>query len=176
MYLLKNKIIMQKLREKTTVHISTKKKTPKNELKCYSKNWTSFPKNSDLRKKMLEVYKQKYEGKTVLNLKTGIIIRFELYGAKKTTKHGSMYAEKAALITILDKICKYGFLHSLGEPKKGDKEKKVVGYLNFRAPVIIDGKQKLVELPVRIKNNGNFHYCIDIPLTYKQANKNIKKH
>ncbi|MCL2414507.1 MAG: hypothetical protein FWC94_04560 [Bacteroidales bacterium] len=128
-----------------------------------------------MRKKLLEIYKQKYEGKTIVNSKTGITILFELYGAKKTTKHGSMYAEKASLITILDKICEHAFLHSLGAQKKGDKENGVVGYLNFRAPVIVDDKQKLVEIPVRIKNNGNFHYCIDIPLTYKQANRQLKK-
>jgi len=164
-----------KTRTKIKVQIGTKRKTPKSTLKCYSKDWRNFPKNSDLRKKLLEVYKEKYEGKTIVNSKTGITILFELYGAKKTTKHGSMYAEKAALITILDKICEHGFLHSLGVPKEGDKEKGVVGYLNFRAPVIVDEKQKLVEIPVRIKNNGSFHYCIDIPLTYKQANRQIKK-
>jgi hypothetical protein len=132
-------------------------------LKCYTKGFTNFARNAELREVMRKMYLEKYCGKRIVNQNTGITILFDREGAKKTTKGGSMYAEKAALITILDKICKYGILLSIGNRKPTDKP-KVLGYLNFKAEVWVDDKLEPVNFSVRIMKDGSFHYHIDIPI------------
>ena len=139
------------------------KKKSKQVLKCYTKGFTNFARNAELREVMRKMYLEKYCGKHIVNLNTGITILFDREGAKKTTKGGSMYAEKAALITILDEICRHGVLLSIGNRKPTDKP-KVLGYLNFKADVWVDDRLKLVKFSARIMKDGSFHYHIDIPM------------
>lgn len=132
-------------------------------LKCYTKEFTNLARNAELREVMRVFYMEKYNDKSVVNIHTGITILFNREGAKKTTKGGSMYAEKAALITILDEICRHGILRSIGNRKPTDKP-KILGYLNFEISVLIDDKLELVAFSARIMRDGSFHYHIDVPI------------
>ncbi|MCL2417465.1 MAG: hypothetical protein FWD02_05980 [Bacteroidales bacterium] len=114
------------------------------------------------------MYVEKYCGKSVINLKTGIRIQFDKLNARKTTHGGSMYSEKAALITILDKICRQGYLYSIGKAKEQDIHKGVLCFLNFKTNVIVDDKFQVVLFSVRVMKNGTFHYHIDIPLKFEK--------
>jgi len=139
-------------------------------LKCYTKEFTTFARNAELREAMRIFYMKNYNGKGVVNLHTGIVISFDKEGALKTTKGGSMYAGKAALITILDEICKHGVLRSIGNRKPNDKP-KVLGYLNFEISVLVDDQLELVKFSARIMKDGSFHYHVDIPINPKKQKK-----
>lgn len=144
----------------------SKKKPAKRVLKCSTKEWKNLSRASVLRKKTEEIYKEKYSGKSVVNLSTGIKIQFDKHGASKTSRGGSIYAEKAALVTILDKICRQGYLYSLGKAKETDIPKGVICFLNFKANVIVDDKYQTVLFSVRVMKSGTFHYHIDIPIKF----------
>ena len=143
-------------------------KKTKQTLKCFSKEWKDLPSVSALRKKTYDIYMEKYSGKFAVNLRTGIKIQFDKYGARKTSHGGSMYAEKAALVTILDKICRHGYLYSIGKAKEQDISKGVLCFLNFKTNVIVDDGFKVVCFSVRVMKNGSFHYHIDIPLKFEK--------
>jgi hypothetical protein len=38
----------------------------------------------------------------------------------------------------------------------------VIGYLNFKAKVRIDGKLEHVHLIIRVRNTGKFHYSMEV--------------
>jgi len=159
---------MKKSTKKVQQYAVSKKKPAKQMLKCSTKEWKTISKNAELRKKVLELYKEKYEGKAVINKETRIKIQFHRDGARRTTHGGSMYSEKAALITILDKICRYGTLLSVGKAKEKDIPKGVICFLNFKTNVIVDEKLEVTKFSVRVMKDGTFHYHIDIPLKLKK--------
>jgi len=158
---------MRKSTKKVQQYAVSKKKPVKQTLKCSTKGFTNLKSNVELRQKVLSLYLDKFDGKTVVNKKTGIKILFNSEGARKTTHGGSMYAEKAALITILDKICRQGHLYSLGKAKEQDIAKGVLCFLNFKTNVIIDDKMEVVKFSVRVMKDGTFHYHIDIPIKFE---------
>jgi len=157
---------MRKSTKKVQQYAVSKKKPAKQVLKCSTKEWQNLVYASVLRKKTEEVYKRKYSGKSVVNRGTGIKIQFDKHGASKTSRGGSIYAEKAALITILDKICRHGYLYSLGKAKETDIPKGVLCFLNFKANVVVDEKLEVVKFSVRVMKDGTFHYHIDIPIKF----------
>ena len=157
---------MRKSIKKVQQYAVSKKKPAKQTLKCSTKGFTNLKSNAVLRKKMYDIYTEKYCGKSVVNLQTGIEILFEKEGAMKTTKGGSMYPEKAALITILRDVCQHGKLLTIGKRKLKDKG-KVLGYLNFKANVVVDDKLEVVKFSVRVMKDGTFHYHIDIPIKFE---------
>ncbi|MDR2907488.1 MAG: hypothetical protein LBU91_05825 [Bacteroidales bacterium] len=139
-------------------------------LKCSTNDLPICSTNVELRKIVFNYYQKNFTKplKTVINIETGIIIGFERGGANKTAFGGSMYAKKAALITILDQICQHGQLRSVGKPKETDIPKGILCFLNFTANVIIDNQLEIVRFSVRVKKDGSFHYHIDTPLVIKK--------
>ena len=157
---------MKKSRRKVQQYAVSKKKPAKQILKCSTKGFTNLKSNAELRKKMYDIYIEKYCGKSVVNLHTKIKILFDNHSARKTSHGGVMYAEKAALITILNKICKNGHLLSVQKRKLKDNA-NVLGYLNFKANVLVDEKMEVVKFSVRVMKDGTFHYHIDIPIKFE---------
>ncbi|MCL2417284.1 MAG: hypothetical protein FWD02_05045 [Bacteroidales bacterium] len=144
--------------------------TSKMVLKCTTEGFTKHKNNLELRKMVFDFYQENFTNpsRQVTNVNTGIVICFERGGANKTAFGGSMYAKKATLVTILDKICEHGCLYSVGKPKETDVPKGIICFLNFKANVIIDDKLEEVRFSVRTKKDGSFHYHIDTPLAIKK--------
>jgi hypothetical protein len=125
-----------------------------------TKEWLPLTR-MELRAKLFNEYRTRYYGKKVINQSLGITVGFELEGARKTSHGSAAYSKKACLITVLDKLIRYAEFTNWGEPKATDPS-YVIGFLNFKAKVKIDGKLELVHLVIRVRNTGKFHYVMEV--------------
>jgi len=78
-----------------------------------------------------------------------------------------IYPRKACLINVLDIILQNAKFIKPGNRKITDPE-DVICYLNFKTEVYFDNILEIIELAIRIKNSGEFHYSIDIPIKQKK--------
>ena len=115
----------------------------------------------DMRKRMLDEYQKRHKGKNVVNQHLGITINFQTFGAKKTSRGAAAYSKKACLISVLDKLVRYAEYSNWGE-RKSTGPSSVVGFLNFKAKVKIDGKLEHIHLAVCLRNDGKFHYSMEV--------------
>ncbi len=129
--------------------------------KTTSKEFNNLVNAKEVRQKVFQLYREKYVGTSVRNLDTGIVVNFDGIGAKKTAHGGLMYAKKASIINILDKVIKHGHFIGFGFRKQSDQDKTMLGYLNFISTVVIDEKIVNVYFSVRLKKDGTFHYHIE---------------
>jgi hypothetical protein len=114
------------------------------------------------RKKAFDYYNMHYSGrKKIRNKSLNILVSFDRIGAKKTSFGGYIYPKKACLVEVLDKLIRYAEYNNWGERKATDAP-NVVGFLNFKAKVYIDGKIEHVHLVVILRNDASFHYSIEI--------------
>ncbi len=109
-------------------------------------------------------YYEKFIGTTVKNDCTGITIGFKRRGRKKTAFGSSISKRKAAVVKILDQVLKCAVSTNWGDRKNDDPE-DVIGYLNFKCKILIDGKIFHFLLNVQLcnvdKNRYCFHYSLD---------------
>jgi len=115
----------------------------------------------EARKKMFDYYKEHYLGSRVVNKSIGITVEFEQAGNKKTSYGGSLYPAKVCLVEILDKLIRHAEYSNWGERKPTDPN-YVIGFLNFKVKVRVDGVLKHVRLAIRVRNTGKFHYSLDV--------------
>ncbi len=128
--------------------------------------WKNLP-IKDFRKKVFTHYTEKYQGKCyVTNKHLGIVVEFDREGANKTGYGGHLYAKKACLVEVLDKMVRYAEYCNWGDRKSTDKP-NVIGYLNFKVKVKIDEKIENVHLVIKLTNNGKFHYSMEVNI-YKK--------
>ena len=113
------------------------------------------------RKKMFDYYKGHYTGKKVVNKDIGIAVEFERAGSKKTSYGGSLYPKKACLVEVLDQLIRYAKYSKWGERKATDPD-YVIGFLNFKVKVRINGVLEYVHLVIRVRNTGKFHYSLEV--------------
>ena len=125
-----------------------------------TKEWTGLP-LSVTRKKMLDYYKKHYTGKRVINKDIGIAVEFERAGSKKTSYGGYLYPKKACLVEVLDQLIRHAEYSNWGERKATDPD-YVIGFLNFKVKVRINGALKHVRLVIRVRNTGKFHYSLEV--------------
>ncbi|MDR1406335.1 MAG: hypothetical protein LBI89_03940 [Prevotellaceae bacterium] len=127
-----------------------------------TKAWSGLSKYAT-QKKVFDYYKANYllNGKHVINQDLGISVAFERKGAEKTSFGGFIYSKKACLVEILDKVIRYAEYSNWGDRKPQDIP-TVLGYLNFKVKVRIDGIMEHVHLVIRVNNSGKFHYSMDI--------------
>ena len=90
-----------------------------------------------------------------------IPVSFDRIGAKKTGFGGSIYPKKACLVEILDKLIRYAEYNNWGDRKDKD-DIRVIGYMNFKVKAFIDGKMEYVHLYITVRNNGSFHYSLEV--------------
>lgn len=110
------------------------------------------------RKKILAYYKKHYLGKSgVINEDLGIKIEFLRAGGNKISFGGKIYIKKAAVIKVLKDVIKIAVYNNFGNRKTSDNP-QVIGYLNFKSKIIIDGKVEHLRLSVQLRNNGKFYY------------------
>ncbi|WP_416437890.1 hypothetical protein [Phnomibacter sp. MR] len=133
-----------------------------------TKDWVGLS-AAATRKKVFELYKSTYsKNSSVQNKQKGITIKFDRTGAEKTAYGSRIYPKKAAIVTKLISILKEMTFSSFGNKKQADSS-DVLGYLNFQCKVIIDKKRESVKVAIRVKNDGTFHYSIDVNLIKKPS-------
>ena len=120
----------------------------------------------EAQKKMMEYYRVKYPyTRTVTNQHLGIRVGFEADGVAKTCKGGKTYPEKCCLVEVLDKLIQYAEFNNFGDRKRTDKI-NVLGYLNFKVKVKMNGKIEHIHLTIRITNRKDgrftFHYSMSV--------------
>ncbi|MCL2414997.1 MAG: hypothetical protein FWC94_07120 [Bacteroidales bacterium] len=126
-----------------------------------TENWKNMPIKA-FHEKVSNYYRMHYQGKCrIINQHLGIAVEFDRSGANKTSHGGHLYAKKACLLEVLDKVIRYAEYSNWGERKITDSP-TVIGYLNFKVKVKIDGKIEHVHLIIRVTNNGKFHYSMEV--------------
>lgn len=133
--------------------------------KVYTKDFKGF---SPLKTRRLidSSFKENLLGKCVTNLHKNIVVCFSRVGSNKLAFGGSVYPKKACLVTVLSEIVKYGEFVNFGKPKDTDKE-NVLGFLNFKCKVLIDGIQENIRFNVQLRNDGKFYYNHEVNI-YKK--------
>jgi|GEM_PF-4428096 len=104
---------------------------------------------SELRKFTLDYYKKFLNGKTVLVEKTLHQIDFVNRSGGKIARGGAMYKEKAAVIERFEELVKKSTYNNWGDRKNTDT-KDVLGYLNFKSKLTVDGKKRHVRISVTV--------------------------
>jgi hypothetical protein len=102
------------------------------------------------------------QGKSVVNKDKGITIKFTAIGGKKIAFGGRNYKSKMALLQCLDTLMEVAEYNNFGQPKAKDIEKKIVGFLNFKAKVMIDGQLKHVRIAVIKRKEATNYYSHEI--------------
>jgi hypothetical protein len=125
-----------------------------------TEKWKHLPKN-ELVKNAYDLYVSKLSGKEVINADLGIAVKFTKWTAKKTTKGSALYYKKAAVIEVLGDLVQYAEFSNWGNRKNSDKD-SVIGYLNMKVKVEIDGILEHIHLVIQVKNNGKFQYTMEV--------------
>ena len=126
-------------------------------------DWENLPAYHS-RKKMFDFYRSHYVGTSVKNQHLGIIIEFDVVGARKTSHGGSVYPKKKCLVEVLDKMIEHAEYSNWGERKATDPP-HIIGYLNFNVKVKIDETIEHIHLVIRLTNDGKFHYYMEVNKT-----------
>ena len=105
--------------------------------------------------------KNKYAGKVVIIVDTGLPIITSVTSARKTAFGEAIYFKKAAAVVVLPEIIKYAEYNNWGKPKTTDGP-NIIGYLNFKCKCLIDGKKENIRLAVQFQKGGKYYYNIEI--------------
>jgi hypothetical protein len=125
-----------------------------------TEGWTGL-KEYELRRKVFKTYQSNFSGKKIFNESLGITIEFERAGARKTSHGSSISPQKACIVPILDRLLRFAEYSNWGNRKSTDPD-YIIGFLNFKVKVKIDGKTKYIHLVVRVRNTGKFHYSLEV--------------
>jgi hypothetical protein len=107
-----------------------------------------------------EYYAANLQGKSVVNKHLGFRIYFTSWGKGKLSL-GSVHTKKVAVLQCLSKLLEVAEFNNFGNRKEKDSM-AVLGYLNFKAKVKIDGKTENVRIAVIIKTDGKIYYSHEI--------------
>lgn len=127
---------------------------------AFTEEWVKLTKQ-EVRKKLYDEYRTRCYGKKVINQSLGITVEFEHEGARKASYGSAIYSKKACLVSVLDRLVRYAEYSNWGDRKTKD-DPHVIGYLNFKAKVKVDGKVEHVHLVIRVRNTGKFHYAMEV--------------
>ncbi len=116
--------------------------------------------SKELRNVVLEKAKGLVSEK-VKNIDTGILIEFSVTNARKLSRGGSIYLKKAALVPILPELIRVAEYSNFGQRKETDNP-EVLGFLNFKAKCLIDGKAEFVRLSVQFCRRNRFFYNVEV--------------
>lgn len=116
---------------------------------------------AELRRYVLDYYKNNLKGKEVINLDTGITIHFSMTSGRKTAMGEAMYQKKAEMVRILPELVKYALYNNFGK-RKPDENEEIIGYLNFKGRCKLDGKIQNVRIAVQFQRSAKFYYNIEV--------------
>ena len=108
-------------------------------------------------KSIKDFYTENLYGKSVVNKDLGITIHFNSIGKNELAYGRALYAKKVAILKCLFELLEVAEYNNFGRKKDTDKE-TVLGYLNFKAKVIINDKIENVRINVLLKKNGKAYY------------------
>ncbi len=115
-------------------------------------------------KKLREVVLEKAKalaGKKVENTDTGIMVEFSVTNARKLARGGAIYLKKASLVDILPELVSVAEYSNFGQRKETDNP-EVLGFLNFKAKCLINGKTEHVRLSVQFCRRSRFFYNVEV--------------
>lgn len=107
---------------------------------------------TELRKFTLQYYREVLKDKKIAIENSLKQVEFVNKSGRKIAKGGAMYKEKAAIIEHLETVIKNSTYNNFGKPKLSDK-KDVLGYLNFKSKLLVDGKKRHVRISVILYEN-----------------------
>ena len=115
----------------------------------------------ELRKYVLDYYKNILKGKSVVNIDTGLTIHFSMTSGRKTAMGEAMYQKKAEMIRVLPQLVEYALYNNFGKCKPGESD-EVIGYLNFKGRCVFDGKIENVRIAIQFQRSAKFYYNIEV--------------
>ena len=127
-------------------------------------------KHTNLAKYIKDYYKEHFQGNSVVNAHIGIKITFTSLGKSELAHGRALHSKKAAIIKCLPTLLKYAEYNNFGIRKQTDQP-SILGYLNFKAKVKINGKTENTRLTVLLKKDGQAFYH---PFYHYEVN--TKKH
>ncbi|MDR0438061.1 MAG: hypothetical protein LBH22_07165 [Bacteroidales bacterium] len=103
-------------------------------------------------------YEKNIQGRSIINEHLGITISFTSIGKGKIA-YGSktLYAKKVAVVQCLPELLSVAKYNNFGVRKPDDKT-NIVGFLNFKGKVKINGMIENVRLSVMLRTDGKFFY------------------
>lgn len=109
---------------------------------------------SELRRFTLKYYLENLKGKRValqncVQIKEVLLTR---RAGRKISKGGPMYRAKAAVIKHLEVLIANSTYNNWGEKKDTDSD-NVLGFLNFKAKIIVDGKERHLRIAIVLTKN-----------------------
>lgn len=109
---------------------------------------------SELRKFTLDYYNENLKGKSIEIKNSLKKVLFTTPAGRKIAKGGAMYKEKAVIVERLEEIIKHSTYNNWGEAKDSDS-KDVLGFLNFKSKITIDGEKRHVRISIELHKNRN---------------------
>ena len=101
-------------------------------------------------------YEKNIQGHSVINKHLGITISFTSIGKGKIAYgNKTLYAQKVAVVQCLPELLRVAKYNNFGIRKPDDKT-NVVGFMNFKAKVRINGMLENVRLSVMLRTDGKF--------------------
>ena len=112
---------------------------------------------AELKLKAKQFYNEKLHGKSVVNKDKGITIAFSSVGRNHVLYARNAGFEKLVAIFKLPEILTIATFLNFKNADDNDHH-TVVGYMNFKCPVKINGKLQHFRVVVRISKDGKFFY------------------
>lgn len=116
-----------------------------------------FADDKKLSDQIKDYYKTNLQGKFVVNEDTGITIVFTSDGLGKAISNRRIGKYNAAAMKVINQMLKVAEYSNFGERKPTDK-KDIIGYLNFKAKVKIDGQIMYFRIAVKLRNDMKAYY------------------
>ncbi len=127
--------------EELTLSASDFRKMSKAELKAFT----------------LKYYKENLKGKSIEIPDLLKEVKLSGKAGRKLTYGEAMYPEKAAIMPKLEQLIKNSTYNNFGTRKPKDN-KDVVGYLNFKSKLTIDGEKKHVRISIELRKNKDTYF------------------
>jgi len=118
-------------------------------------------KKKDLAQYVKRYYKENLQGKTVVNKHLNVRISFTSFGQGKIAYGGRKTMRKAAIVQCLDTLVEVAQYNNFGIRKPNDPP-SVLGYLNFKAKMKVNGIIEHVRISVLLKKTGKLYYNHEI--------------
>ena len=112
---------------------------------------------TELREFTLEFYRLFLKGKKKEIEKHLKEVVFTSEGGRKIAYGEAMYSAKAAVIEHLDTLIKNSTYNNWGDRKPSDSE-EILGYLNFKSKITIDGKKRHVRIAISVDKDRNLKF------------------
>jgi len=112
---------------------------------------------SELRAFTLDYYLSHLKGKKVAIKNHLKEVIFTTKAGRKIAKGEAMYSEKAAVIEHLEELIKNSTYNNWGNRKESSPP-NIIGYLNFKAKVTIDGEKRHVRISIAVDEKRKFRF------------------